>query len=129
MLEKKLFVLFLSFYTLLISGCAPLIIGGAAGALGGYAVSKDTVQAETETDYDKLWKASLNLIRYRGRPIIEDYARGIIQAEVDSSKVWIRIVRLTKNFNRIRVSARKYHLPNLSLAQDLFVRIIEQAKK
>jgi hypothetical protein len=128
LVKKNLFVLFFGF-CVLFSGCAPLIIGGTVGALGGYAVSKDTVQAETETDYDKLWNASLSLIRYRGRPMIEDYARGIIQAEVDSSKVWIRVIRLTKNFNRIRVSARKYHLPNLSLAQDLFVRIIEQAKK
>jgi hypothetical protein len=126
--KKRLFVLFFGF-SILFSGCAPFIVGGAVGALGGYVVSKDTVQAETETDFDKLWNASLTLIRYRGRPVIEDYARGIIQAEVDSSRVWIRIVRLTKNFNRIRVSARKYHLPNLSLAQDLFVRIIEEAKK
>jgi len=128
-LIKKFFILFFSFCILFSSGCAPLIIGGAVGALGGYAASKDTVQAEMQTEYDKLWNASLALIHFRGKLIVEDYTRGFIQAEVDASKVWIRIVRLTKTLNRIKISARKCHLPNLSLAQDLFVRIIEEAKK
>ncbi|MCM8799718.1 MAG: DUF3568 domain-containing protein [Candidatus Omnitrophica bacterium] len=129
MIKKNFSFLIFGFYLISIIGCAPLLIGGAVGALGGYAISKDTIQAETQTDYDKLWNASLTLIRYRGSPKIEDYARGYIQAEVESSKVWIRVIRLTKNTNRIRISSRKYHLPNLNLAQDLFVRIMEEAKK
>ncbi|MCM8792027.1 MAG: DUF3568 family protein [Candidatus Omnitrophica bacterium] len=129
MIKKRIIYLICTLYTVCVLGCAPLILGGAAGALGGYAVSKDTVQVETETDYDKLWNSSLNLIRHRGKPLIEDYVRGYIHAEIESSKIWIRIVRLTRHLNRIKISCRKYHLPNLNLAQDLFVRIIEEAKK
>lgn len=126
---KKIGVFFLiPFMLLAISGCAPLIIGGALGAVGGYAVSKDTVQGETDTDYERLWNASITVARIRGTVKSEDYARGYLNFEADSSKVWIKLIRLTKATTRLRISARKYHLPNLSLAQDLYIKIIDQAK-
>lgn len=111
-----------------ISGCAPLIIGSAVGALGGYAVSRDTVEGATDTEYDRLWNAVTTVSRIRGTIKSEDYARGYLNAEIEANKVWIKLLRLTKTTTRLRVSARKYHLPNLSLAEDLFVKITEEAK-
>ncbi len=116
-------------YTLLISGCVPLIIGGAVGALGGYAISKDTIQADTDMDYEQLWKGAVNIVRSRGTPKIEDYARGYLTAEIEAGKVWIRLIRLNKITTRLRVSARKYGFPYLGLAQDLFVKIMEGARE
>ncbi len=111
-----------------ISGCAPLIIGGAVGALGGYAVSKDTIQGETDKNYDSLWEAVLTVSRIRGEIKYEDKTKGYIELEAESSKVNIRLIRLTVATTRLRVQARKYHLPNLSLAQDIFMKITEQAR-
>lgn len=128
-MKKNNFSIFLLLlFTLTAAGCAPLIIGGAVGALGGYAISKDTIQSDSDMDYERLWSSAVNLVRLRGMPKSEDYARGYISAEMESSKVWIRFIRLTRSTTRVRVSARKYHLPNLSLAQDLFVKIMEEAK-
>lgn len=123
----SLFFIPLVFIT--VSGCAPLIIGGAVGALGGYVISKDTVQAETDIEYEDLWQAAINITRGRGFTKIEDYARGNLTAEMESSKVWIRLIKLTRKTTHLRIKARKYHLPNLSLAQDLFVRIMEEARR
>ena len=111
-----------------ISGCAPLIIGGAVGALGGYAVSKDTIQGETDKSYDSLWGAALMVGRIRGQIKYEEPTRGYIELEAESSRIYIRLIRLTATATRLRVSARKYHLPNLGLAQDIFVKIMEQAR-
>jgi hypothetical protein len=111
-----------------ISGCAPLIIGGAVGALGGYAVSKDTLQGETDKNYDGLWEAALTVSRIRGQIKYEDKTKGYIELEAESSKVYIRLVRLTASTTRLKVSARKYHFPNMGLAQDIFVKIMEQAR-
>src|SRR3989338_1488893 len=59
--------LLIIFLLLNILGCAPLIVGSAAvGALGTYAVSKDTVQGETDKSYDSLWNAALTVSRIRG---------------------------------------------------------------
>lgn len=126
---KHITIFFLiPFLLLAISGCAPLIIGSAVGALGGYAISRDTVQGETDIEYDRLWNAVVTVARIKGIIKSEDYTQGYLTAETESSKVWVRLIRLTKATTRLRVSARKYHLPNLRLAEDLFVKIMEQAK-
>jgi hypothetical protein len=110
-------------------GCAPLIVVSvAAGALGGYAASKDTIQGESDKAYESLWNAAFSVSKIRGNVKFEDSIKGYIEADIESSKVYIKLIRLTQATTRIRVSARKYHLPNLSLAQDMFVKIMEEAK-
>jgi hypothetical protein len=111
-----------------ILGCAPLIIGAAVGAVGGYAVSKDTIQGETDRTYDALWNSALMVSRIRGTVKLEDYSKGYIELDIKPSKVWIRLIKLTQATTRIRVSARKYHLPDFGLAQDIYVKIMDEAK-
>lgn len=112
-----------------ISGCAPLIIGAAVGGLGAYVISKDTAQGETDKSYGSLWNSALAVGRIRGTIKQEDNARGYIELETDSGQVWIRLVRLTRATARLKVSARnKLHLPDIALAQEIFVKIMEEAK-
>jgi len=125
---KKITLFLIPCIFLSILGCAPLIVGGAVGALGGYAVSKDTIQGETDKSYDSLWNSALMVGKVRGQIKYEDRPKGYIELEAESSKVYIRLIRLTAATTRLRVSARRYHLPNLNLAQDIFVKIMEQAK-
>lgn len=122
-----LFCLF-SFLLLNIIGCAPLIVGAAVGALGGYAVSKDTIQGETDKEFDTLWSSALTVARIRGTIKQEDYSAGYIEVDAKPDRVWIKLIRLTQATTRLRVSARKYHLPDLNLAQNLFVKIMDEAK-
>ena len=128
MRKRAFFYLLLPLVLLNISGCAPLIVGGAVGALGGYAISKDTIAADTDKPYDLLWNSAVTLARYRGTVKEEDATRGYIQMEAESSLVWIRLIRLTRATTRLRVSARKHHLPNITLAQDILIKIIEEAR-
>ncbi len=110
-----------------ISGCLPLIVGGAVGAVGGYAASRDTIQGDADKSYERVWSAALMVSRIRGAIKQEDNLSGYIELNVDSSRVWIKLVRLTQATVRLRVSARKHHLPNLGLAQDIFLKIMEGA--
>ncbi len=112
----------------LASGCAPLIIGAAAGGLGVYVISRDTVEGDTDKNYDALWGSALTIAGSRGLIQKEDANSGTIELGAESSKVWIRLTRLTTATTRMRVSARKYRLPNLELAQDIFVKIITGVK-
>jgi len=125
---KKIVLFLMPFIFISVSGCAPLIIGGAAGAVGGYAISKDTVQGETDKSYDSLWEAALTVGRIRGQIKYEDNIKGYIELTAESSKVYIRLVRITAATTRLKIQARKYHFPNLNLAQDMFTKIMEQAK-
>jgi len=111
-----------------ISGCAPLIIGSAVGAVGGYAISKDTIQGETDKNYENLWNTAFTVSKIRGDIKYEDRTKGYIELEAESSRVYIRLIRLTASTTRLRISARKYHFPNLDLAQEIFTKIMEQTK-
>lgn len=129
-MKKNLFLLILVPFILVnISGCLPLIVGGAAGALGAYATSRDTIQGDTDKPYDSLWSAALEVGRIRGTVKQEDNLRGYIELMVGSSKVYVYLIRMTESTTRLRVSSRKHHLPNIDLAQDIFVKIIEQARQ
>lgn len=125
---KKIILFLIPCIFVSILGCAPLIIGGAVGALGGYAASKDTIQGETDKSYDSLWNAALIVSKIRGEIKDENKTKGYIELEAESSKIYIKLIRLTVATTRVRVAARKYHLPNLSLAQDIFVKIMEQTR-
>ena len=109
-------------------GCAPLIIGAAAGGLGAYAISKDTVQGDNDKSFDLLWDSAVNVSKQYGIIQQENISTGYIELTADSSKVWIRLIRLTRATTRIRISARKFHFPNMDLAQDFFVKIISGAQ-
>ena len=98
------------------------------GAAGAYVISKDTIQGNTDKPYDRLWSATVRIGRVRGTITEEDRQRGYIELEADSSRVKIKLNRLTSSTTKLRVSARKYHLPNLDLAQDLYVKILEEAR-
>ena len=127
-MRAKILFLFIPFLAVYLCGCVPLIIGGAAGALGAYAVSKDTVQGNSDKAYDSLWFAATDVAKSYGLVKQEDEATGYIALERESAKIYIQLTRLTQATTRLKVSARNHHFPDLSLAQDLFVRIIDAAR-
>ena len=127
-MKKRITLLLACAAMCLNSGCAPLILGGAAGALGAYAISKDTIEGESDRPYKSLWDAAYKVSKIRGTISQEDDTRGYLELNADASKVDIRLIRLTHATTRIRISARKHHLPNLNLAQELFIKIMEESK-
>lgn len=127
MRKAMLLLFFLPLLLINFTGCI-FVVGGAAGALGAYGLSKDTIEGDTDTPYENLWSSATMISRARGTIKQEDILQGYIELETNSSQAWIRLIRISQNTTKLRVSARKYHFPNLSLAQELFVKIIEQAK-
>lgn len=128
-MRKRAALCFLLLFVFLnMSGCVPLIVGGAAGALGAKAISKATIQGDTDKPYDSIWNAALTVSRIRGTIKQEDSQKGYIELETERSQVWIRLIRLTYSTTRLRIEARKYQFPNLDLAQDMYVKIMEEVK-
>ena len=127
-MKKSLSIALILFILPVVCGCVPLIIGAAAGGLGAYAVSKDTVQGDSDKGFDLLWESAINVAKQRGIIQQENISTGYIELTADSSKVWIRLIRLTQAATRIRISARKFHFPNMELSHDLFVKIVSGVK-
>ena len=127
-MKKNLGFILLVVLCLLGSGCVPLLIGAAAGGLGAYAVSNDTIEGDTDTPFASLWDAAVEIAKVRGTVKIEDYNRGYIEVDAKPHKIWIKLSRLTETATRVRISSRKNHFPDLKMAQDVFVRIHERAR-
>lgn len=122
--KKFSYLVLTALLTINLTGCAPIIIGGALGAMGVIAVSRDTIQADTDKAYDGIWEAAIRVTGARGTITKEDKSKGYIDMENKSMRVFIRMDRLTRSTVRIKVSARKHHLPNIEEAQDIFAKIM-----
>jgi hypothetical protein len=120
-------LLLIPFLTVGFCGCIPVFLM-AVGGVGVYAISKDTIQGDTDTPYEALWDSALRVARIRGTVLQQDFNRGYIELDSAPNKIWIRFTRITAAATQIRVSARKYKLPNIDLAQEVFVKIIEEAR-
>lgn len=128
MRKPVFFLIFISLALVQMTGCV-FVLGGAAGALGAYGLSKDSMEGDTDIPYENLWSAATLVSRARGTITKEDKLQSLIELETDSSRVWIQLTRVTPYTTRLRVAARKYRFPNLTLAQDMYTKIIEQVKR
>ncbi len=127
---KRIIVLFLAGVScVLASGCAPLLVGAAVGGAGMYAASKDSIQGESDVPYDDLWDSAVKVAGIVGKIKKMDASMGTIELDtLEHSQVWIKLVRITRATTRVRVAARRYKLPNLTLAQDIYLKIVNESK-
>ena len=86
------------------------------------------MQGDSDKKFDLLWESAINVANQLGIIQQENISTGYIVLTIDSSKVWIRIIRLTQAITRVRVSARRYHFPNIELSQDIFVKIVSEVR-
>lgn len=110
------------------SGCIYLVVGGI-GAVGGYIVSPDTVEGTTENDASTVWDAAVEVLSIIGLVEEENEAGGLILASANGAKITITIVSLSPTTSKLTVKARKAYLPRISLAQDVFVKIMTRVNE
>jgi hypothetical protein len=115
----------LAFLTVALSGCIYLVVGGI-GAFGGYVVSPDTVEGITEKDSDIVWDAAVKTMSIMGVIEEQNEEGGIIFANVHAAKITVKVMSLSPTATKVSVKARKAYLPRISLAQDVFVKIMNQ---
>lgn len=108
------------------AGCALALVG--AGALGGYAISKDTIQGNTDKAFESVWQASLATVSEMGAVTGQDREQGLIIGEVHKSDVRITVEQLTERSVQLSVKCRRNLLPNLSLAEKIFVKIFRTTR-
>ncbi|MDP2940399.1 MAG: DUF3568 family protein [Candidatus Omnitrophota bacterium] len=114
---------------LFISGCV-FLVGGAIGAAGGYAISNDTIEGMIDKKYDNLWDAAIRVSNILGNIRFKDRQKGYIESEVGKTKVNINIEKITNDTTKIRIKARRYYklMPDIPLAQKMYVKIMQEAK-
>ncbi|MBI1952505.1 MAG: hypothetical protein HYS41_00055 [Candidatus Omnitrophica bacterium] len=110
--------------SLLASGCAPFLL--AAGAVGGYAVSKDSVTVDLDRPLEQVWKAAVEETKRLGKLKKEDRNEGRIEVLISRADVVVTVESLTPATVRVVVRARKHLLPQIQVAQRVATAIIRR---
>lgn len=108
--------------TVLLAGCAPVFLA-TAGAIVGYAVSRDSVTVDLDRPLDQVWSACLEETKRQGTVKRQDQARGRIDAQIRRVDVVVTVDALTPSTVRVVIRARKNLLPQVDTAQRLGVAI------
>ena len=109
-----------------LSGCAPIFLA-TAGAVVGYAVSRDSVTVDLDRPLDRVWSACLEESKHQGTVKRQDQARGRIDAHIRGVDVVVTVDSLTPSTVRVVIRARKNLLPQVDIAQRLGVAIARRA--
>lgn len=110
-----------------LSGCI-FVVGAAVGAAGGYVISKDTIQGETDKGIAQIWQATIDVAQTMGIIKIKDVEGNKIEAEINGAHVRVIILSITPATRRLKVTCRKNLLPDLKLAEKVFVNIMQRLK-
>jgi len=127
-IRQNLVVLFAVCALVFNAGCIYLVVGGI-GAVGGYIVSPDTVEGLTDNDVAMVWETATETISVMGLVKESEEASGMILASIHGADITITITALSPSTTKMSVKARKSFLPRISLAQDVFVKIMSRVNE
>jgi len=113
-----------------VTGCAiPIILAVGVGAVGGYSVSRDTFEGTTAKGQDEIWEAATRVASIMGALDDNDRKRGEMTARISGAKVTIIIMPVNLTTTRLRIKARKGIFPAISVAQDVYAKIMNQTEQ
>jgi hypothetical protein len=111
--------------TVFLSGCVWLVVGGV-GAVGGYAVTRDTIQGEYDAKFIDAWRAAQSVCSTLGLVNNRDASAGVLEATIERAKVRVEVTQITPEAIRLKVKARRGIFPRLGTAQNVFVKIVQK---
>ena len=106
-------------------GCWFLVVGGV-GAVGGYAVTRDTFEGVTSKGQEELIDASRKVLSIMGTVKEEHPKDGLIQAIVYGNHVTVNVIQINLTTCKLRVKARNGIFPRLGVAQEVYTKIMNQ---
>ena len=113
-----------------LAGCVPvLLVAVSAGAVGGYAVSRDTFEGVSAKGQDEIWEASTHVLSIMGEVKDSDRKGGSVTAIVSAARVTVTIIPVSLTATKLRVKARKSIFPRIAIAQDVYTKIIHQLEQ
>lgn len=116
-------ILLAAFLCTSLSGCWFLVIGGA-GAVGGYAVSRDTFEGVSSKGQEELLTAAHKVLSIMGTITDERPKDGEIVAKVYGNHVVVDVIQINLTTSKLRVKARNAIFPRIGLAQEVYTKIM-----
>ena len=113
----------LMLFVMPLQSCIYLVVGGV-GVLGGYIVSPDTVEGMIEVDIESLWDTTVEIVSIMGIIEEQDDHAMMIQSVINDAKITISVIEVNESTVKLSVKARKHMLPRVSIAQDVYAKIV-----
>jgi len=112
-------------------GCTPFFWKSRSQTLltAGKVYRGNTVQGDTDIFYRDLWDAVYMVCRIKGVVRKESRERGYLQLDVLSTIMDIRIIRLTKKVNRLRITVKNEGEPKIDMAKEIFSKVIAEGAR
>lgn len=112
------------------AGCAvPILLAVGAGAVGGYAVSRDTFEGVTAKTQDEIWDAAVRVCGIMGMVEYSDKRGGLVNATINGAKVTVNVIQVSLTTTKLRIKARKGIFPAISTAQEVYGKIMNQTEQ
>ena len=106
-------------------GCAPVLIG--AGAVGGYLISKDSIQNNFDLPLTQVYRVSRDVLEEEGLLKRADEKKGYLKAVVEDTNVVITVKQLTRRTVSLKVQARTdLFVPKIDVAQAIYTKIADR---
>ncbi|MCB9756967.1 MAG: hypothetical protein H6753_00925 [Candidatus Omnitrophica bacterium] len=125
--KKSFFSIALVLFLLTGSGCFYLVIGGV-GALGGYAISPDTVEGMVSGyTMQDIWQAAVDTVSIMGLIEEKNEIAGVVVAKVSGAHITVTVAEPVADTVKLRVKARRGMMPRIKLAQDIYTKIVQRS--
>ena len=118
-------IIFLASFCMLSSGCFFLVIG-TVGAVGGYAISRDTFEGVSSKGQEELLTAAHKVLSIMGTISDERPKDGEIVGTVYGNHVTVDVIQVNLTTSKLRVKARRDLLPSVGVAQEVYTKIMNQ---
>jgi len=117
----------LMFGALMLSGCVPLVVGGAAvsGGSGAYFYINGELKTDYHYSFDKAWSACEKTVAYMNATDVmpvKEISKGTINAVIDGEKVHFVVEYKAKNLTAVAI--RVGMLGNKSASQRLHDKVV-----
>jgi hypothetical protein len=121
-------ILLAAFLCVFSSGCVFLVIGGV-GAVGGYAISRDTFEGVSSKGQEELMASAHKVLSIMGTITDERPKDGEIIATVYGNHVVVDVIQINLTTSKLRVKARNTIFPRIAVAQEVYTKIMNQLEQ
>jgi hypothetical protein len=105
----------------LVAGVAVLPV-----AIAATFIAKDNVQQIINAGFGHTYEISLGVVKRMGTITQQDASNGVIKANINGFTVVATLRKAADNKTEITISARKYMLPQLDIAQGVLYQILDK---
>lgn len=121
-------VVLAAFFCVFSSGCVFLVVGGV-GAVGGYAVSRDSFEGVSSKGQEELLASAHKVLSIMGTISDERPKDGEIVGTVYGAHVTVDVIQLNLTTSKLRVKARQMIFPRVGIAQEIYTKIMNQLEQ